>query len=52
MTILFTPQNGVETASTGSSFRLGSSADVSVYTIYWDSYWRTLTCPRILVQGL
>jgi hypothetical protein len=41
LTILFTPQNGVETASNGDSYRLGASTDLDLYTVYWGSYWGT-----------
>ena len=40
MTILFTPQNGAETADAGGGDRLGTQSwGLPLYTIYWGSWW-------------
>lgn len=40
LTILFTPQNGAETANDGGGSRLGTvSWGMPLYTIYWGSWW-------------
>jgi hypothetical protein len=40
LTILFTPQNGAETANDGGGARLGTVPwGMPLYTIYWGSWW-------------
>jgi Ca2+-binding RTX toxin-like protein len=42
LTILFTPQNGAETANDGGGGRLGTvSPGMPLYSIFWGSYWTT-----------
>jgi hypothetical protein len=41
LTVIFTPQNGAETAHQGTGVVDGSSAFMPIYTVFWGSYWAT-----------